>query len=228
MLISILYGHPAPRNAGEFVLKFETEQRRIKELDKKKYPQIFKACEKRRNPEATMEYYLNQDIERTCLDILTDIASRHRIKVNAYEFDGVTGCGMSRLMDAAASEGLLVSLKPMPHTIESLTITARDMHPNHNWNLSDVTQEFDWIQYIRIVRDDVMARALRSLRPREHLDHIAFASIVVPLLSGHFAIEREDKEALTLQYFCCKRRLWIRGVGLDISGNMFLRFYVDM
>ena len=210
MLISILYGHPAPRNAGEFVLEFEAEQRRINEMDKKRYPQIFKACGNRRNPEATMEYYLNQHEERKCLDIVTNLANRYRVKVNAYEFDGVTGCGMSRLMDAAAREGLVVSMKPMPHTIESLIQTARDKHPNHNWN---VTQELDWRQYIQIVRDDVMARALRSLRPREHLDHIAFATIVVPLLSGHFAIEREDKEALTLQYFCCKRRLWIRGGG---------------
>ena len=58
-----------------------------------------------------------------------------------------------------------------------------------------------------------MARALRSLRPRAHVDRIAFAHIVVPLLSGHFAIEREDREALTLQYFCSKRRQWIRGGG---------------
>ena len=210
MLISILYGHPAPRNAGEFVLKLEAEQRRIKELDKKKYPQIFKACENRRDPEATMEYYLNQHEERKCLDILTNIAIRHRVKVNAYEFDGVTGCGMSRLVDAAASEGLVVSVKPMPHTIESLIQTARDKHPNYDWG---VTQELDWRHYVQIVRDDVMTRALRSLKPRAHLDHIAFANIVVPLLSGHFAIEREDKETLTLQYFCEKRRLWIRGGG---------------
>ena len=54
---------------------------------------------------------------------------------------------------------------------------------------------------------------MRSLKPRAQLDHIAFANIAVPLRSGHFAIEREDKEALTLQYFCSKRRLWIRGGG---------------
>ena len=36
------------------------------------------------------------------------------------------------------------------------------------------------------------------------MGHIAFAKIVVPRLSGHFVVEREYKEALTLQYFCAK------------------------
>ena len=116
MLITILYGHLAPKNAGKWVVDFEKEQNMIKDLDKENYPQIFKACAGRRDPLATMEYYLNQHEERKCLNLLVNLASRHRIQTNAFEFDGLTGCGMGRLIDAAANEGLMVSMKPMPHT----------------------------------------------------------------------------------------------------------------
>lgn len=102
-------------------------------------------------------------------------------------------------------------MKPMPHTMESLLQTARDKHPNHGWSLN---QDLDWRPYIHFVRYDVMAKALRSLRPHAHLDHIdVFANKCVPLLNGHCAKEREDKDALALQYGCCQRMLWIRGGG---------------
>ena len=115
--------------------EFEREQVMIKDLDKVNHPQLFKTCAGRRDPLATMEYYLNQDEERKCLNLLVKLASRHRIRPNTYEFDGLTGCGVGRLIDASAKEGLMVSMKPMPHTMEDLLQTARDKHPNHGWSL---------------------------------------------------------------------------------------------
>lgn len=66
-----------------------------------------------------------------------------------------------------------------------------------------------------------MARAMRSLRQRAHADHMAVARFVVPLHSGCFAIERDDKDTLTLQYVCERRRLWVRG-----GGGIHLRRHV--
>ena len=131
-----------------------------------------------------MEYYLNQHEERKCLNLLVNLASRHRIQTNAFEFDGLTGCGMGRLIDAAANEGLSVSMKPMPHTMESLLRTARDKYPNHDWSLKQDFDDFDWKQYIHIVQDDVMARALRSLKPRAQLDHIALQTLLYLCSAG--------------------------------------------
>ena len=210
MLITILYGRPAPTNAGGWVLDFEKEQQRIRELDLQHNPKIFDACKHRRDPESTLEYYLNQDEERKCLDKLVMLATRHRLRVNAYEFDGLTGCGVARLVDAAEKAGLRVAMKPIPQTIDSLVEMAKTRHHALIW---ECVEDLEWKDQLRVVRDDVMARALRSLRQRAQVDHMAFASIVVPLLSGCFAIEREDKETLTLQYFCERRRLWVRGGG---------------
>ena len=97
---------------------------------------------------------------------------------------------MSRLIDAAELAGLMVAMDPIPQTIEYLIHAAQERHPGLDWEVAGVC---DWKAQLRSVRDDLMARALRSMRPRAHIDHIAFANMVLPLLRGQFAVEREDK-----------------------------------
>lgn len=50
--------------------------------------------------------------------------------------------------------------------------------------------------------EDVMACALMPRRQLAHVYPMSFASIVAPLLSGCFAIEREDTYTLALQCLC--------------------------
>ena len=153
-------------------------------------PKLLEACKSRRDPESTLEHELNRGVQRNCLDKLTRLATRHKVKVNTYELDGLTGCGVARLVDAAEKAGLRVAITPIPQTIDSLVKMAALWRPGSDWGC---VEDLEWKYRLRVVRDDVMARALRSLTQREQVDHMACASIVVSLLSGCVAIEREDK-----------------------------------
>eukprot|EP00969_Alexandrium_andersonii_P327423 14468138-Alexandrium_andersonii.AAC.1 len=64
LFTSAIYGAVVPHDAGEFLLEFAAEQAQIRARDVAKHPKVFAACKDARDPEASMEYLLNQDEER--------------------------------------------------------------------------------------------------------------------------------------------------------------------
>ena len=59
----------------------------------------------------------------------------------------------------------------------------------------------------------LMRRAVTSLKPKVSVNHAAFARLVAMRLSAYYAIEREDKENLVIQWFDPLRGFWVRGEG---------------
>ncbi len=56
-------------------------------------------------------------------------------------------------------------------------------------------------------------RALRSITVRGHVNHMAFAQLVLQQLSPHFVLEREDREVLVIQWYHPGQALWKRAGG---------------
>jgi hypothetical protein len=58
-----------------------------------------------------------------------------------------------------------------------------------------------------------MRRAVISLTPKVPKDHSSFAKLIALRLESHFAIERQDKENLVIQWFHEQKRVWVKGGG---------------
>jgi hypothetical protein len=59
----------------------------------------------------------------------------------------------------------------------------------------------------------LVRRALTSLKPKVSVNHAAFARLVAMRLASFYAVEREDKENLVIQWFDPLRGVWVRGGG---------------
>ena len=64
------------------------------------------------------------------------------------------------------------------------------------------------------VIDDPLARALFSIgEDSRHVDHEAFARLVVDRIEEGFAIESDAKENLVIQWFNYRDRVWVKAGG---------------
>ena len=62
-------------------------------------------------------------------------------------------------------------------------------------------------------QETLMRRALTSFKPKTAMNHAAFARLIATRLDTTFALEREDKENLIVQWFDLARGVWVRGGG---------------
>ena len=212
LFASLVCGAACPDDAGQFVKDFAAEQETIREVDAERHGDALKLYADRHRPKVSLQVFLNMNEERRCLDVMQDLAwNNHKLKVGAYEHDGIAGAGWHRAMAKFEEQGLYVKLKPVPRNFSELLDLARATYPELPWTPNDDIHIS--ASAVQVVRDDPLKKALSSIAEKGPVNHMAFAQVIVRELGDTYALEREDKEALVVQWFHESRFIWKRAGG---------------
>ena len=95
--------------------------------------------------------------------------------------------------------------------------------------------EYEASVYTRAFAPDeatLTRRTRTSLRPRVPVNHAAFARLIARRLEAYYAIEREDKENLVVQWFDPGRCIWVRGGGArrlhEVAAEILYEVFEDL
>ena len=206
LLVMIIYGMQLPRGLPPIMQEFELEQHRFTASVLNAYPREAKLVRK----PATLVFYLIERMERRVIDSIVSLGRSHGLKARSYEHDGITGPERwSSLIGPIKDQlGVVVSIKPVPKDYEELEVLLQGVFgQDYRLDLPELTPD-----RVQELLEDPLHRALYSLEAGD-VDHDAFARVVARELDGTFAIEREDKENLTVQWFDKARKIWVRAGG---------------
>ena len=212
LLTSLTYGGPVPAGVPQLVEDLAEEQEAIRKFDSAANPERLKQREDRPHPEASVEFDLNEAEERVGVDAATTVARRHYVPVSSFEHDGIVGGPKLRdIIDELAYLGWDFAEKPVPTNWQELLKVLIQEEPDVAW---PQTIEPATPGDIEIIVNDPLARALASIgKAMNHVDHEAFARIVISHIGEYFLLESEAKETLTVQWWDDSRKLWVRAGG---------------
>jgi hypothetical protein len=208
MLTAVVYEGTAPEDAGGFVAAFAREQACIREHDAREHRDLVAEMSHKQRPLASMEAYLNMNEERGCMDRICEIGSKSGLKVGAYEHDGISGMGWGSVVGKCNEQGIFVKEKPVPRSLEEFLVLARAAHPEFPW-----TSPAEQKTAVSDMKADPIHRAIRSISTKGHVNHMAFAQVILRELGPHYVLEREDREVLVVQWFHEEQRVWKRAGG---------------
>jgi hypothetical protein len=212
LLTSLIYGGHVPVGVPQLVEDLAEEQEAIRKFDAMANPKLLKKRQDRPHPEASVQYDLNEVEERVCVDAATMTAKRHGVPIWSYEHDGVVGGPKLRTtIDDLGYQGFDFAEKPVPTKWEELLKVLIEEEPDVAWpqTLEPATPDD-----IEVVINDPLVRALASIGGAlNHVDHEAFARVVIEHIGNNFLIESEAKETVTVQWWDDARKLWVRAGG---------------
>ena len=127
---SIIYGGEVKDDSGlpEFVMALATEQKTLREAEAAAHPKLLAKLVGKRDPVASLQYFLNEHDERLVVDIMVHEAALIKVKPWAFEHDGIPGDkAMLKIKDTLEFAGIEVAEKPVPGNWKELrAVLAQD------------------------------------------------------------------------------------------------------
>lgn len=214
LLHCLLYDGVVPEGVPDSVLELAVEQKAIREFDGQKNPDLLKKCQGRRNPLATLQYFLNEAEERAVLDIIVEAGALKKLAPWAFEHDGLVGDHRwKKIKMHMEGEGIELTEKAIPSDWSELrALIVAEM--GEDAGLPPVLAKASQGD-IEVIQNDPLARALASCGRTlsNNIDHEAFARLVISKVDKNFLLESEAKENVTVQWWDEDRKVWVKAGG---------------